>query len=369
MEKERPSPTKSATLYNVGTIKTGNDGNKYIIVENKNGVKKWQKHKKDRPSPSKSATLYNIGTIKKGNDGNKYIIVENKNGVKKWQKHKNVSNKKEPNKKESNKKEPNKKESNKKITALQFYNLKIVDEKDFKKIASKNETYKILITKVIPEINKLKIKTFIVPLPLSNNDVFWVDYPPHYIKEKYNQDLINIDYIYFVFYMNKKGDEIIYDKPIKINYSELTKENKINIINIFEKHLLAQYKWTGSSTDLMSISFYKNKDIKHIDTKIIKDNDYYPMLYINIITNINLFDNQIIADKMYDYFEKLVPQYNISSDTYSNDMSFTIYLLDNKKIIDKFKKYIIKQKYITEAKFYLTKSKDSKEEKIWSYKK
>ena len=360
METERPSPTKSATLYNVGTIKTGNDGNKYIIVENKNGIKKWQKHKKDRPSPSKSATLYNIGTIKKGNDGNKYIIVENKNGVKKWQKQKKESNKKE--------KLENKKESNKKITALQFYNLKIVEVNDFKKIASKNETYKILITKVIPEINKLKIKTFIVPLPLSNNDVFWVDYPPHYIKEKYNQDLINIDYIYFVFYMNKKGDEIIYDKPITINYNFLTKENKINIINIFEKYLLGQYKWTGSNTDEMTISFYKNKDIKHIDTKIIKDNDYFPMLYISIDTNINLFDNKEIADKIYDYFKKTVSLYNISSDTYSNDMLFTIYLLDNKKIIEKLKKYIIKQKYITKAKFSLVKSEHSKGTNIWLYK-
>ena len=332
---------------------------------------------KERPSPTKSATLYNVGTIKTGNDGNKYIIVENKNGVKKWQKHKNVSNKKVTDKKVtdkkvtdkkvSDKKVSDKKVSDKKITALQLYNLKIVEEKDFKKIASKNETYKILITKVIPEINNLKIKTFIVPLPLSDNDVFWVDYPPHYIKEKYNQDLIDINYLYFVFYMNKKGDEIIYDKPININYSELTKENKINIINIFEKHLFGQYKWTGSSTDFMSISFYKNKDIKHIDTKIIKDNDYYPMLYINIDTNINLFDNQIIADKMYDYFEKLVSQYNIASDTYSYDMYFTIYLLDNKKIIEKLKKYIMKQKYIIKAKFSLIKSEHCKGKNIWSY--
>ncbi len=45
-KKVRKSPSKSATLYKVGTIKTGNDGNKWIIVENKNGIKKWQLHKK-----------------------------------------------------------------------------------------------------------------------------------------------------------------------------------------------------------------------------------------------------------------------------------------------------------------------------------
>jgi len=42
--------------------------------------------KKNRPSPNESATLFNIGFEKKGNDGNMWIIKENKNGVKKWNK-------------------------------------------------------------------------------------------------------------------------------------------------------------------------------------------------------------------------------------------------------------------------------------------
>ena len=37
-----------------------------------------------RPSPSVSATLFNVGIKKKGGDGNMWIIVENKNGVKRW---------------------------------------------------------------------------------------------------------------------------------------------------------------------------------------------------------------------------------------------------------------------------------------------
>ena len=40
--------------------------------------------KKDRPSPSESATLFEINTKKVGNDGNTWVIVENKNHVKKW---------------------------------------------------------------------------------------------------------------------------------------------------------------------------------------------------------------------------------------------------------------------------------------------
>ena len=50
------------------------------------GIPKDKKEKKDRPSPSKSATLFKKGDKKKGNDGNLYIITINKNGVKKWKK-------------------------------------------------------------------------------------------------------------------------------------------------------------------------------------------------------------------------------------------------------------------------------------------
>lgn len=43
-------------------------------------------------TPEKSATLYKVGTIRIGNDGNKWIVTENKNGIKKWSKHKNLDN-------------------------------------------------------------------------------------------------------------------------------------------------------------------------------------------------------------------------------------------------------------------------------------
>jgi hypothetical protein len=43
----RPSPTQSATLYTIGTKKTGNDGNTWIITQNVNGTKRWKLYKKD----------------------------------------------------------------------------------------------------------------------------------------------------------------------------------------------------------------------------------------------------------------------------------------------------------------------------------
>ncbi len=63
--------------------------NKYLLLkrEMNGGVKKIRKY------PSKSATLYKVGTIKMGNDGNKWIIVENKSGIKRWQLHKKLDKK------------------------------------------------------------------------------------------------------------------------------------------------------------------------------------------------------------------------------------------------------------------------------------
>jgi hypothetical protein len=42
----RKSPTESATLYKIGTKKNGNDGNKWVVIESSNGVKRWKLFKK-----------------------------------------------------------------------------------------------------------------------------------------------------------------------------------------------------------------------------------------------------------------------------------------------------------------------------------
>ena len=41
---------------------------------------------KKRKGPSESSTNFLIGAKKKGNDGNRWIVVKNKNGVRRWQK-------------------------------------------------------------------------------------------------------------------------------------------------------------------------------------------------------------------------------------------------------------------------------------------
>ena len=43
MSTTRKAPTESATLFKKGTIKKGNDGNRWTIVTNVRGVQRWQK--------------------------------------------------------------------------------------------------------------------------------------------------------------------------------------------------------------------------------------------------------------------------------------------------------------------------------------
>jgi len=57
MSTTRKAPSKSATLFNNGTIKRGNDGNKWIIVTTGNGIRRWQKVK--GAGASASATMKN----------------------------------------------------------------------------------------------------------------------------------------------------------------------------------------------------------------------------------------------------------------------------------------------------------------------
>lgn len=66
----RLSPSESATLYQVGTKKKGNDGNTWIIVVNKNNIKRWQLYKKThvdikvKPDETKLKALDLYATVK-----------------------------------------------------------------------------------------------------------------------------------------------------------------------------------------------------------------------------------------------------------------------------------------------------------------
>lgn len=119
----RQSPNINANDFDLGSKKTGLDGNTWKVVEDINGRHLWvmsrdksylsrsktktkskksnqlsrskkqkskTKSKGERKSPKESATLYKVGTKKNGLDGNKWIITETANGIKRWKMHKKV---------------------------------------------------------------------------------------------------------------------------------------------------------------------------------------------------------------------------------------------------------------------------------------
>ena len=88
----RKGPEESATLFSVGIKKRGNDGNMWIIVKNKNGVKRWQKSlfkkslfkkslfKKKRTKKKRKKRGYggpSPNTRKNLLTGKKYLIFDN----------------------------------------------------------------------------------------------------------------------------------------------------------------------------------------------------------------------------------------------------------------------------------------------------
>ena len=77
----RKGPEESATLFSVGTKKKGNDGNMWVIVKNKNGVKRWQKKTKKSTKKSKKSTKKSTRKSRKKSSklltGEKYLIFDN----------------------------------------------------------------------------------------------------------------------------------------------------------------------------------------------------------------------------------------------------------------------------------------------------
>lgn len=53
----RPSPTESASEFEVGVTRTGNDGNTYVVAADKNGRHRWAKHQLKAAEPEPEPVL------------------------------------------------------------------------------------------------------------------------------------------------------------------------------------------------------------------------------------------------------------------------------------------------------------------------
>ncbi len=57
---KRPSPSESATLFKIGTVKKGNDGKEWIVSATSNGIKRWKRVSLSSPSRGKGRNYINF---------------------------------------------------------------------------------------------------------------------------------------------------------------------------------------------------------------------------------------------------------------------------------------------------------------------
>ena len=241
--------------------------------------------KKKRKGPEESATLYSVGKKKTGNDGNKWIVAENKRGIKRWKLYrkvsKKVSNKRKVSKKESRKRRVSKMTpESRKAWQMPFYGFKPVSEKKLQKVADNSgkyvkKVYNTLVKKIIPALKQIGIHGIVIPLPLSDKGQYWMDYAYTYIKDKIGIDIADPEpsdktYMTFEVYMNHEGDQINDDKSIFIDRNKmLDKDTKIKIVKIFTKYLPDHYELEDFKRYKMKLHFHPRK-MKKIDISKIK---------------------------------------------------------------------------------------------------
>lgn len=100
-KKTRKGPTASATAFNVGTKKKGNDGNYWIVVATKANVHKWQKIKKTMKTTTKSSTKPSTNSKMKQcedfckNDYKEHVVKQREKNQKKFNYVYSATNKKD----------------------------------------------------------------------------------------------------------------------------------------------------------------------------------------------------------------------------------------------------------------------------------
>jgi len=215
-----------------------------------------RKYKGDEPSPKGlgwCAHGEKEGKTRKGQDGNKWIVKEIKNGSLRWVKD-SINKKKSYVKKTSSlvkqksikKSEPvNKVKSVKKTTSLKINN------KWFRELsASQKNTYKKLTTITKKELEKVGINVIIYPLHLTDNGYYISDYAWEYAREVVdNKD----PFIIIVLKINSDILDLQKDKLLHIQHSNITYNNKKNLIEVFKKTLGTKYKWNGNQNHTINI--------------------------------------------------------------------------------------------------------------------
>ncbi len=222
MSSIRKSPTQSATLYKVGTKKTGNDGNTWIIVENVNKIKRWQLYKKTSKINSKKTSSKTIS--------------------------KKTS-------KINSKKTSSKTISKKTISLIKLYDIPKIKPNNWTIwLENLNLLQQKSVNKIRNSYKSIEKETGIIVieiiLPKSNSGLYWSDYSWDYAKLLY-PDMItdNLAYLMIVYKINE--DLHLPNLNICAQHKGIVRTYKkkfIEYIEKFNKEPYSKCKWNGSTT-------------------------------------------------------------------------------------------------------------------------
>ena len=211
-----------------------------------------RKYSGDEPSPKGlgwCAHAEKEGKIRKGKDNNNWIVTKVSSGSLRWIKlTKNV--KTTPRKKST----PKRKSKRGSIKKSDFYGFKPVKKMDYKTwtrdlTKTQLSTFNKLIKNVTKEISALGIRVFVVPLPISKDGQFWMDYPWDYVSKKYeDNNYFANPFIIIVLQLNEDKKLFLPDGGLYIQHNAIRKNYKELFNNLMKNNFKQKYKWNGSQS-------------------------------------------------------------------------------------------------------------------------
>jgi|UniRef100_A0A6C0ITU5 hypothetical protein len=167
------------------------------------------------------------------------------------------------------------------ISLEEFFHVKVITPENIIlhiENIENNELLLNLFQNIIPKIKINKINCFIIPLPLSDLEIYWTDYASSYIEYFYGSNVLDESYIYITIKLNNDLT-ININEDIEINH-ELNLAERQVIYNIFLEELPYNFTWNSKTSSLMKISYDQN--IQQLQELVIEDTNIYPSTEIFI---------------------------------------------------------------------------------------
>ena len=276
-----------------------------------------------------------IGELREGKDGNTWEVIEDKNGRKRWVKSKL-----------------------KNIFSLQmFFGVTVIPPEEINNYLPDNIIFEKIKNNIIPEILKKDIKVFLIPLPLSDNGIYWSDYADSYLNKFYGNKYYDDEYIKITIYFD--NDLILnINRDIKINYN-LNQSNQQIVYDTFREYLPYNFSWSGIILESMTIQYEKSKTKSKKLT--LKNISYYPIASISISTkksDLSLFDQDPLEAKELKFVDTIKTKCLYIDYEFDKDNLFlTFYGVKNLELLKKLIKDFEKEKNLT---YYAIKHKINK---------